>query len=497
MHKAPVKIPRSRKFAPQRSYEYDRATTNETEAQWKNRMKKEWSAKKLKAKYVVLIFHNQDMDKDGNLIALHVHAIVYFNDSKTWTEAQKALGTSSEKNTNMVKRKVDDDTNDADVDDDDDEINTSWSSCAQYLLHITPQAIIDKKHLYNTSELIFDDIDLDGFKGIMSGRLSDREERKNARQKAKAQRAEIVKISNKIRTGEMMIAEAEQIIRFDKNGLGFDALDWRKNKGIFLGDEDDYRYEQIKHNSVNNRPLASLYISGIAGIGKNRLARPLALSCANGRGIHKISAKGKNKTFDIADGYDFEKVAILQEVKGYMIGLDEFCSVFDPMEYSLTNSRHKNKPWLPNFAIFVNSAPLDTFIDDMYRDYFYQVIGLSKRDRHNHSLTYIVNENRSKPEITGKIREVRRRFTVNVHLRHDDNGQLVVDIYVRADEHNYAIIYKSPADYKPGEEPFFLFKTVSLNFADEQSVNACVDMIREAVRHYYTRHNYDVKPENI
>lgn len=137
---------RQRLYFPQRSYDYDSHDANKnfnglTESEWKERIREEWTAKNLKAKSVVLIFHDKDIDTDnGALKPLHVHAVVYFKDAIEQSAAIKRLGCSCDRNCTEVKNSV---------------------GTYKYLLHINEEDIKAGKHIYDEERL---EISTDGTK---------------------------------------------------------------------------------------------------------------------------------------------------------------------------------------------------------------------------------------------------------------------------------------------------------------------------------------------
>lgn len=136
---------RPRLYFPQRSYQYDSHDANKnfnglTESEWKERIREEWTAKNLKAKSVVLIFHDKDVDDHGNPKGLHVHAVIHFKDGVAQSAAIKRLGCTCEENCTEVKNSV---------------------GTYKYLLHINEKDILEGKHIYGEECL---EISADGTK---------------------------------------------------------------------------------------------------------------------------------------------------------------------------------------------------------------------------------------------------------------------------------------------------------------------------------------------
>lgn len=129
---------RTRNYTMQRNYEYDTQNANSkykglTEDEWKELILDEWSCDKLNADSVTIIFHDKCNDDNGLPKPLHAHNCTHFKDAITHTEAIKRGGCSSDKNCKAIGKKA---------------------QAYKYLLHITEQAIKDKKHIYGEDELI-------------------------------------------------------------------------------------------------------------------------------------------------------------------------------------------------------------------------------------------------------------------------------------------------------------------------------------------------------
>lgn len=139
--------PNSRWYTIQRNYKYecehkDGKYYGLSEDEWRKKILEEWSPKRLNAKHVTVIFHDKCTvtDEHGNVTKreLHAHAVVYFKDSITETEAMKRTGCTRLKNVKIVDRKA---------------------RAYRYLLHISEGAISDGKHIYSEDELIIMKLD--------------------------------------------------------------------------------------------------------------------------------------------------------------------------------------------------------------------------------------------------------------------------------------------------------------------------------------------------
>lgn len=129
-----------RNYAFQRSYYFDSHDAQGnfnglTEDAWKQMILQQWTCANLKANHVTVIFHSKDTDDHGNIKPLHAHACSNQQTSIPQTNMMKLTGCSCEENC--------------------EEINDKAQSY-KYLLHITEQAIKERKHIYSEDELIID-----------------------------------------------------------------------------------------------------------------------------------------------------------------------------------------------------------------------------------------------------------------------------------------------------------------------------------------------------
>lgn len=150
-------------YTIQRNYKYeshdeDGNFNGLTKDEWKERIREEWTCDKLKANYVVFIFHDKDVDENGIPKELHVHGCVNFKDSIPLSNAILLTKCSSEKNCEPIGRKK--------------------SQAYRYLLHITEKAIKDKKHIYGEDCLEYSvakNVDFDYKKIIRSSETEETE----------------------------------------------------------------------------------------------------------------------------------------------------------------------------------------------------------------------------------------------------------------------------------------------------------------------------------
>lgn len=129
----------SHNYMLERSYYYDSHDENKTfngltVDEWKEKILNDWSADSLKSNHVTIIFHDSDKDENGNEKVLHAHACANTVDTISQSAMMKLSKCTCEENCTVIKNKA-----------------NSYA----YLLHVTTQAIADKKHIYGEDCLIF------------------------------------------------------------------------------------------------------------------------------------------------------------------------------------------------------------------------------------------------------------------------------------------------------------------------------------------------------
>ena len=138
----------SRNYMLQRNYEYDSHDEKHvfnglTEEEWKARIRAEWSPDVLKANHVTIIFHDEDKE-NGIAKSLHAHAITNEKDTMSHSNMLTLSKCSCVENCTPIRQE-------------------NLANAYRYLLHITEQAMKDKKHIYSENELVFLEADAHEF----------------------------------------------------------------------------------------------------------------------------------------------------------------------------------------------------------------------------------------------------------------------------------------------------------------------------------------------
>lgn len=460
-------------YAVQRNYYYEThndkgvATSQETEAEWCQRIGSEWSNLALmKALRIAFIFHDKDVDDSGNPKGLHAHAVITFGTNISQSQAMTATKCSSPNNCQGVKNK---------------------SGAYRYLLHITDKAINEMKHIYPESSVYAYSSDPKkpfNYRKALTSKGSKDDEEEN------------LAMNNCLRgmmLGQYTLPDIRSIYEHDTFGQKWDLLRYIKDKSKFVEAEKDYVNMMLDWYSEHARCLTNIFITGSGGLGKSTIADALAKVFADNRGIHKVAVPGKSTTFDFAGTFHGQAVSVFNELSADAFSLEQFCSMFDPIRAETANSRNYDKPWYAKFAIFTTSTTLEQFVYDLWLPYAKQKIELPE------SVFYRIRDSRDSlkayekqnSNIADKIRQVRRRFAIYICL-YDD----VVDIYLRRDLYNMPHVFIFDG-YPQGQEPIVLYKTIPFDVNVTTDVTTVVNCVKDAIPEYYKLNNYSITPDTV
>lgn len=340
---------RARGWFIQRSYAYEtqdkdgQIISNISEADWKRQVKEQWTSKIGDKDWLLMVFHDKDVltNTDGTTSPkpLHAHGLVRFGTAKTQSAVIKAMNLSRSGNCQAVKSYVD---------------------SARYLLHISESAINDRKHRYHDDEVIELNKSIDETMSRTSGTNKKRPNDPEVNYY-------IDELSFNISQSKITLHRARLKLEQDFGGAKGHAL-WARNAGRF---NDDLRLaladkaRSLKVNDVD-RNLKTVYIYGDGGVGKSQLARAMARILSNDDGnYYAAAAPDKGKTFDFSGGYKGENVTVLDDCKSSAFDLRAFLNVFDPHQYSLSNSRNYDKDWLSDYAFLTCSDSYNDWVTNL------------------------------------------------------------------------------------------------------------------------------------
>lgn len=420
------------------------------------------------------IFHDRDINDDGTSKGLHVHMVVTFIHNRTQTSAVKFFNASSVHNCEPCQSYVD---------------------SLRYLIHVSEKALNEQKYIYDVSDVFGWRVTKDGSLSELT--VTDFKEgmsRKNDK-KTRAKQKEVKNAcSLAIATGDSTMADIRDVYSGDLRGVGLTFND-------FLSDRYVYERAQSEHLAMNSdfyqhnpRPLTTVYITGSGGTGKTTLANALAEKWADSFGVHHVSAPGKSTTFDFAGNYKGENVSIFNELSS-AFPVEQFLSIFDPLNAPVVNSRHFDKLYFAQYALLTTSVPVENYIYNLWKPYAREnaKIPVAVRDALCRSASttegdwanvYLIYT----PKDDDKILQIRRRIPILVHI-HDG----VADIYLLDKKCNTAECWAfSPAP--SGREPYSKFCTMryDVNSPDtfKSDLSALVNKIDKAVEFYYLMNEY-------
>ena len=473
------------RYFAQRSYSYESATTNETEDQWRNRIAKEWSLdfqrnnNSKNVKSILWAFHDSDIEPEtGNPKGLHAHAVVEMELHCGIAQelAKKYFNCSSDANCQVLRSRA------------------GLVEAYAYLTHTSRKAINDGKTQYDPSvvHIEVDDEVKKEYNGLPRGLTQyyyDMRMKKNEKEpdgRLERQQSAITTYQTAILRGQITADQAFDMVENDDAEEGFTVAHALKNQKSFEQSETAFlrRFKDVCTGRDWVKTL--IYIYGAGGEGKTTLSRQFANRHCNSRGVHIASAKGRQTTFDFADGYKGQVVTLANEVKGEFFNIEQFCDIMDPKYATIANSRNTDKFFAPNYVIMNNSITLEQFIFDTCYDDFAQLTYYGGGDRGK-----VVSRSYANKD---KIRQVRRRFAVYCVI---ENNELTV--YYRTNAHNPTEFfydgYKN-LPYDSGKEPFIKVGSVPFDPNDFNVLDECVDLIDDAIGEYYEVNGFSVNPLN-
>lgn len=263
----------------------------------------------------------------------HIHAYVHLNGAIELEKAYEFFEVSRKENCTPVK-------------------NTK--SVFQYMLHITKDAINDQKHIYSEDEL-FSNYD-------NKQDMIDFFHKKIASKSVKDAKIDDERLTNLvgwyIRNGKLTMTSARHV--FDKAYEENSTIYFNNAKSALETSFQSFINDKSRNFRLYGRDLTTILVTGSGGTGKSNLADYMAYYSNILHTWHDAPSAGKNKTVDIADGYNGEDTGLFNEFDGDAESFRAFCTIFDPHHYSAVSSRNKNKQMLITKAILTTSqTPLE------------------------------------------------------------------------------------------------------------------------------------------
>ena len=289
--------------------------------------------------------------------------------------------------------------------------------------------------------------------------------------------------------GQITADQAYDYIEDDVADEGFTITDALKAENSLNAAETRFYKRLQRYCCKNSWVKTNIYVFGQGDKGKSTFCRYFAESHSNSRGYHLVAAKGRDTTFDFADGYRGHIVSIANEVDGHFFKIEQFCDVLDPKYAANANSRNSDKFYAPNYVLLNNSKSLEQFIYDLC----FPVISSTS----SYSVNYLAFNNPVEVDKIvmcspdrDKICQVRRRFAIYVVIQNN-----IFSVYYRVNDKNPCGFYHD-RPYDIDCKPFVLFDNIAYNPNDTKCLDMCVDLVDKAIAEYYTVNAFSVNPLN-
>ena len=470
---------RFRRFDVQRNFQYEthddkgNKTSDVTETEWCEKVISEMRGLfDSGAIEVMYAFHDKDINDDGTSKGLHVHMVVTFKDPKTQTSAVKLLGASSLHNCQSCNSYVD---------------------SVRYLTHRAEDAMNCMKYPYNIDVVRGWRVS-DG--SIVELTMRDVMEAMSRKNDKKA-RAEQKKVKDScavaVMTGESVVSDVLDVYLRDSQGVGLAPTDYLQDMSLYERASDVWLQIATEFYQHNSCPLTTIYISGGGGTGKTTLANALAERFSDSHGVHQVSAPGKSTTFDFAGNYRGERVSIFNELSS-AFPVEQFLSIFDPLNAVPVNSRHSDKLYFANYALLTTSVPLETFIYNLWLPYAKANSKVPGKVRDGlvrsgaDELMWLAAYQQYLPKTDDKILQIRRRLPLYVHI---DSGFATIYLLDKNFNTSDSFAFSAPVH---GKEPYSKLKTLPYNINDIKTIGSqtsvLVQSICEGIEFYYKMNEY-------
>ena len=408
MAKKPKKSDQFYRFCVQISYKYfvedeeGNRKNDMTELEWRkmmfDRLHTLVFADDSHIKELFYIFHDRDINEDGTAKGLHIHFIVWLDKKITPSGAMKYFGATLQSNCQACN---------------------NYTNSAQYLCHISPDAIEKMKTVYLPEDVHGWRRDDEGnitattlrdFQKVMVGKggKKERQEIKNIEDR----------LLDKVIDGDMSVSSARENYLEKRERGQVSARDYLDIVPYLNRANDVYFQRLVDFYKEHDCPKTLIYITGEGGSGKTTLAENLAKHWADDRGVHYVSVKGKSTTYDPAGNYCGQRVSVFNEFST-TFAVEQFCDVFDPMRGVNMSSRFRDKYYFANYCLFTSSVPLEVFIYQLFKNYAQQkaVIPVNVRSALRNEEDWLKAYLRYLPPGDDKIRQIRRRFAIMVRIQ--------------------------------------------------------------------------------
>lgn len=472
---------RYRKFDVQRNYQFEThdADGNQisdiTENEWRNKVISEIRAlfENSDVTEVFYIFHDKDINDDGTSKGLHVHLVVTFAEGHTQTAVVKLLLASSVHNCSPCDSYVD---------------------SMRYLIHVSETALNEMKYIYSVNDVHGWRLSDDGSVAVTAAQdFKEAMSRKNTKKARKEQKKVKDSCVIAVMSGESIISDVRGVYEDDTCNVGLTSVDYIMDKHIYKEASVEWLERITEFYQNHSCPLTTIYISGGGGTGKTELAKALARKWSDSHGIHVVSAPGKSTTFDFAGNYRGERVSIFNEL-ALAFPVEQFLSIFDPLNAMPVNSRNFDKLYFANYSIFTTSVPLETFIYNLWLPYAKANSKVPVKVRNN-LIKNGVDEShwlnayqQYLPQNDDKILQIRRRIPIQIQI---DKGLATILVLDKNFNSRDSFAFCQPV---PEKSPYTKYGTFLYDVNDPDSIGnqtySLVKAVSKAIDYYYSMNGY-------
>lgn len=471
------------RFDVQRNYQFEthddkgNIISDITENEWREKVKSEVRGffEGSPVSEVFCIFHDRDVNDDGTSKGLHFHMVVTFSNGnhKTQTSAVKLLGASSVHNCQPCDSYVD---------------------SLRYLIHISETAVNQMKYIYDVTDVFGWRIADDG--AVVKTTVTDFKQsmsRKNDKKARKEQKKVKDNCVVAVMSGNSIVSDVRGVYLEDPHNVGLSVLDYLQDKPLYERASDERLAMITEFYQHNPCPLTTIYISGGGGTGKTSLANAIAEKFADVYGVHQVSAPGKSTTFDFVGNYRGELVSIFNELSS-AFPVEQFLSIFDPLNAVPVNSRHADKLYFAKYALLTTSVPLETFIYNLWLPYAKENAKVPRKVRDvlvrsgADEQMWLSAYQQYLPKTDDKILQIRRRLPIHIHI---ERGFATIYLLDKNFNTSDSFAFTSPL---PSKEPYSKLKTLPYDVNDLKNIgiqtSELVNAICDGVDFYYKMNQY-------
>lgn len=471
---------RYRRFDVQRNYQFETHDSNGnkisdiSESEWHEKVVSEIRSLFNDSDIIEVfyIFHDKDINDDGTSKGLHCHEIVTFKEGHTQTAIVKLLFASSVHNCLPCDSYVD---------------------SMRYLIHVSESALNEMKHIYSVNDVHGWKIDEDGsFTAVTVQDFKEAMSRKNTKKARKEQKKVKDSCAVAVMSGESVVLDVRDVYLEDTQNVGLSAVDYLEDKSLYERASSEWLTMITEFYQNHACPLTTIYISGGGGTGKTTLANAIARNFADSHGIHQVASPGRNTTFDFAGNYRGERVSIFNEFSS-AFPVEQFLSIFDPLNAMPVNSRNSDKLYFANYSIFTTSVPLETFIYNLWLPYAKANSKVPVKVRKNlikngvDEFQWLNAYQKYLPQNDDKILQIRRRIPIQIQI---DKGLATILVLDKNFNSRDSFAFCQPVE----KSPYTKYGTFVYDVNDPDSIGnqtyALVKAVSKAIDHYYSMNGY-------